>query len=77
MSMLTACIGMTVGELISYLNKEYKNYMIEIQQDNFPSMYFNRAGNYLVSNAALMSKIKSYEFDTVNPDKAMKIKVLI
>ena len=77
MSMPTTCIGMTVSELIGYLNKEYKNYMIEIQQDDFPSMYFNRVGNYLVNNAALMSKIKSYEFDIVNPDKAMKIKVLI
>lgn len=77
MSMPTTCIGMTVSELIGYLNKEYKNYMIEIQQDNFPSMYFNRTGNYLVNNAALMSKIKSYEFDIVNPDRDMKIKVLI
>lgn len=77
MSMPTTCIGMTVSELISYLNKEYKNYLVEIQQDNFPSMYFNRAGNYLVNNAALMSKILSYEFDIDNPDKSMKIKVRI
>ena len=77
MSMPTTCIGMTVSELISYLNTEYKNYIIEIQQDNFPTMYFNRAGNYLVNNAALMSKIKSYEVDIVNPDRDMKIKVMI
>ena len=65
MSMPTTCIGMTVSELITYFDKTYKNYIIEICQDNFPSMYFNKAGNYLVSNAALMSKITNYQFDYI------------
>ena len=77
MSMPTTCIGMTVSELISYFNKQYKNYIIEICQDNFPSMYFNKAGNYLVNNAALMRKITNYQFDIDNPNKEIKIKVWI
>ena len=77
MSMPTTCIGMTVSELISYFNKKYKNYIIEINQDNFPPMYFHKAGNYLVNNAALMSKICRYEFNMDNPDKSIQIKVWI
>ena len=77
MSMPTTCIGMTVSELIKYFDKIYKNYIIEICQDNFPSMYFNKAGNYLVNNAALMRKITNYQFDIDNPDKSIKIKVWI
>ena len=77
MSLPTTCIGMTVSELINYFDKIYKNYIIEIYQDNFPSMYFNKAGNYLVNNAALMSNIRKYEFNIDNPDKEIKIKVWI
>ena len=77
MSMPTTCIGMTVSELIKYFDKIYKNYIIEINQDNFPPMYFNKAGNYLVNNEALMSKIRRYEFNIDNPDKSIQIKVWI
>ena len=77
MSMPTTCIGMTVSELITYFDKRYKNYTIEINQDNFPPMYFNKVGNYLVNNAALMSKITNYQFDIDNPNKELKIKVWI
>lgn len=77
MSMLTTFIGMTIGDLITHLDKENRNYSIEIIQDNCPPMYFNKAGNYLVSTAALLSKIRKYEFSNDFSNDFLRIKVNI